>query len=136
MSFEVGSGEEKKYRERLIELKWDIDRECKKMKEDWETKMKGIKKKLKDIEEEMKKIKKQIKRAENGSKISGGNEREISAISTRWGSEWSIGGSSGLSEKEIGKLKNMMEEKKRYERSKSIVIKGIKIEKIDKIDRK
>lgn len=80
-------------------------------------------------------MKEQIKREENRSETSGGSEGGISATSSRWGSEWSMGErNSQLSDKEIGKLKNMMEERERYERRYNIVIKGIKIEKIGKID--
>lgn len=44
----------------------------------------------------------------------------------KWGSEWSVSGrSSKLGVKEVCRLKDMMEERERYERRNNIVIKNI-----------
>lgn len=111
-------------------------RECKEMRENWEGKMKRIDERLKGIEEELKEVKEIIRIRENSSNRSECSERSeggASRISSRWRSEWSVGRrDSGLSQKNIGKLRSMMEEKERYERSNNV--KGVEIEKEGKID--
>lgn len=74
---------------------------------------------------------------ESRSEISRESEGEISVRSSRWDSEWSVSGSSSsLSVKEVGKLKDMIEGRERYERRNNIVIKGIEREERDKLDGK
>lgn len=138
VSFETGSNEEVKNKVKIIRLKEEIDRELEKAKEGWERKMKGIEERLSKLEEELKEIKGLIEEKVFEKEDKGDSDREKSGVSSRWGSEWSVmsGKSSGFSEKEVGRLKDMMEERERYEKRNNIVIKGIDIEEKDKIDEK
>lgn len=99
--------------------------------------MKGMEGRLSAIEVKLKGIKEQLRRLVSMSEESGEREGETRIRSSKWGSEWSVSRrSNSLSVKEIGKLKDMMKERERYERRNNIVIKGIGREERNKVDGK
>lgn len=114
VSFEVGSSEERREKERLRKWKGEMEKEYNKLREEWETRMKGMEGRLSAIEVKLKGIKEQLRRLESKSEESGESGGETRVRSNRWGSELSVSGkSSSLSVKEIGKLKDMMKERER-----------------------
>lgn len=118
----------------------EVNKECKEMRRKWENRIQEVEEKVKEIVEQIweikeaiKEIKEEIKERGESSSREEDSERSMGSMngmSSRWGSEWSLSTrGSGLSQKDIDKLRSTMEERERMERSKNIAIKGIDVNK-------